>query len=59
MYKCVLVLLPSKSVDMPNEMNADFNEIPRLVEFEGMIVNDLWRWLRSSPEEFGEIIHPK
>ena len=39
--------------------STDFDEIPGLMKFEGMVMNDLGRWLGSSPEEFGEIVHPK
>jgi hypothetical protein len=49
----MLINKPSKTV-----RNTDFNQIPRLVECEGMVMNDLGWWLRSSPEEFGEIVHP-
>lgn len=37
---------------------ANSNEIPRLVEFEGMVMDDLRRWLGSSSEEFGKVVHP-
>jgi hypothetical protein len=53
-------LFSSASINKHNETarNTDFDEGPRLVKFEGMIMNDLGRWLGSSPEEFGEIVHP-
>ena len=54
-------LFPSALVDKDNKAvrSTDFDEIPGLMKFEGMVMNDLGRWLGSSPEEFGEIVHPK
>ena len=52
-------LFPSVSVDKLREMleNTNLNEIPRQVEFNGMVVNNLGRWLGTGSKEFREIVH--
>jgi hypothetical protein len=47
------------SVDKLREMleNTNLNEIPRQVEFNGMVVNNLGRWLGTGSKEFREIVH--
>jgi hypothetical protein len=37
--------------------NTDLDEIPRLVKFNGMVVNNFGRRLGTSSKEFREIVH--
>jgi len=47
------------SVDKLRKMleNTNLDEIPRPVEFNGMVVNNLGWWLGASSKEFREIVH--